>query len=43
MFVAPFPAKLNWQVKILFKLATILYYISFPFFLVYERFRRLKA
>jgi len=39
MYTAPFPIKMNWQMKLLFKLATVLYYILLPFFVIYEFLR----
>jgi len=43
MYSAPFPAKMNWQLKLLFWTATILFYISLPFLIIYEFFRRDKS
>jgi len=38
----PFP-KMNWQLKLLFRIATVLFYILLPFLIVYGFFRRDKG
>jgi len=36
MYSAPFPAKMNWQLKLLFWTATALFYVFLPFLVILE-------
>lgn len=42
MFTAPFP-KMNWQMKVIYWLAIVIFYIAYPFLWLYEKLKEVRA